>query len=105
MTSFKDFVAEDSKVFFNALEFAEPHTVAEKECLVVISSENKNKSDGRFDDNYVNTESFSFLVKKSDIGFKPLVDNYIDFDSESYMVDNVVDKFDTYEVFLTAYRG
>lgn len=105
MKTFKDFVAEDNKVFFNSEEFAETHVIAEKECLIVFTNRNKAKADGRFDNNDINTVSFSFLVQKSDIGFKPLVDTFIDFDSDSYLVENVADKVDAYEVFLKANRG
>ncbi|MFV0425358.1 MAG: hypothetical protein ACK5K7_07390 [Bacilli bacterium] len=103
MKTFKDFVVQDNnEVFFNTYEFAETHTVADKECSIIFSSENKGKADSKTSDDYINAESFSFYVQKTDIGFKPIIDNLISFDNQRYIVINVIENMDTFEVFLEA---
>lgn len=104
MQTFKDFVTKDNEVFFNIDEFAETHIIANEHCNIVYTNENNIKSDGRLNDDYVNNESFSFLVKREQIGFKPIIDNLIDFDRKSYIVINVIENFDTYEIFLEVSR-
>ncbi len=103
MKIFKDFVVEDNnEVFFNTNEFAEIHKVADNDCKIVFTNQNKAKADSKISDDYNNTNSFSFLVKKEEIGFKPVVDNMIQFDTQTYTVVDVLENMFTYEVFLEA---
>lgn len=102
MRSFKDFVNDDNKVFFNTDEFSEIHDIAGYKCNIIFTNENKTKADGRLNDNYINVENFSFLVKKEEICFKPMPDNLISFDYRSYLIVDVTENIDTFEIFLEA---
>lgn len=103
MKTFKDFVVQDNnEVFFNTDEFGEVHNVADKDCTIVFTNQNKAKADSKISDDYINTESFSFLVRKEEIGFKPGVGNTLKFDKRQYHIANVIENIDTFEVFLEA---
>lgn len=105
MKKFKDFVENDNKVFFNAEEFGETHIVAGVECSIVLIDNGNSRGNVRIDDDYTNSTSFSFIILKKDIGFRPQVDESLRFDNRLYTVTNVIDKTDNYEITLEINEG
>ncbi len=101
MKTFKDFVIEDNKVFFNANEFSELKEVAGSLCKIVFIDESNKNGDNRLDDNYINSLNFSFSVLKKEIGFKPMTDRQMSFDNRNYTVVKVIDNGDTYDITLS----
>lgn len=105
MKKFKDFVENDNKVFFNLDEFGEIHTIADEECNIVFIDNGNSRGNVRIDDDYTNSTSFSFIVLKKDIGFRPQVDVSLRFDNRLYTVTSVIDKTDNYEITLEINEG
>lgn len=108
MMSFKEQLERDfDNIFFNLNEFAELHDIDGKKIPIVVDNEtllqmNLGKtadSDGIFQDNKM------FFVQKKNLNYEPVIDQIMEFDGESYQVENVLEDLGGYTIILKGNAG
>lgn len=108
MMSFKEQIERDfDNIFFNLNEFAELHDIDGKKIPIVVDNEtllqmNLGKtadSDGIFQDNKM------FFVQKKNLNYEPVIDQIMEFDGESYQVENVLEDLGGYTIILKGNAG
>lgn len=108
MMSFKEQLERDfDNIFFNLNEFAELHDIDGKKIPIVVDNEtllrmNLGKtadSDGIFQDNKM------FFVQKKNLDYEPVIDQIMEFDGESYQVENVLEDLGGYTIILKGNAG
>lgn len=104
---FKEQFLEDlDEVFFNSEEFAELHMINGQETLIVIDNDALAElyisRDTHTDQIF--TDSIMFCVRKKDLDFEPVVDQYLEYDGDSYLITNVKISTGTYTVVLGGNR-
>lgn len=108
MRTFKEQLEKDiNSIFFNPLEFAEPHTINGEPALIVIDNDylaklytgKKERDDG------ILTDKILIFIRESDISFKPIPEMLIDYDGEQYEITDVKADFGGYTIILGANQG
>ena len=100
---FKEQLQEDlNTVFFNLAEFAEMHVINGKEVPVVIDNDKLAELYiGRdIHTEQLFTDATMFYVRRDDLEFEPVPDQYLEFDGRGCMVTDVKIDDGTYTVVL-----
>lgn len=108
MRTFEEQLEKDmNSVFFNPLEFAEPHTINGEMVLAVTDSDYLAKlyMGKKERDNGILTDKILIFIRESDISFKPIPEMLIDYDGEQYEITDVKEDFGGYTIILGANQG
>lgn len=101
--NFKEQILEDlNTVFFNPDEFAEKHTINGAEVDIVVDND---KLAELFISRQINTEqlftdSIMFYVRKRDLDFEPVPEQYIEYDGHGYLITDVKTDDESYTIVL-----
>lgn len=101
--NFKEQLLEDlNTVFFNPDEFAEKHTINGVEVDIVVDND---KLAELFISRQINTEqlftdSIMFYVRKCDLDFEPVPEQYIEYDGRGYLITDVKTDDESYTIVL-----
>lgn len=104
MRTFKDFIRNDMKSFFNLNEFAEEHTINGKKITIIIDN-NKliERAQKEFDG--LSVGEILYYVKSEDLGEMPEQGTSQYFDGRNMFIFNIREDNGIYEVILQQYRG
>ena len=104
MKSFKEQLEKDiDSVFFNMLEFAEPHIIDGKETPIVLDTDRIIElSTGKtVETRGIFTDDILFFIRKKDLDYKPVAGQHMEFDGELYPISDVMEDFGGYTIILT----
>ena len=107
--NFKEQLLEDlDTVFFNPDEFAEKHTINGVEVDIVVDNDKLAELyiSRNFNSDYRNclkqlfTDSIMFYVRKCDLDFEPVPEQYIEYDGRGYLITDVKTDDESYTIVL-----
>ncbi len=100
---FKEQIAADfDAVFFNSNEFAETHTINGVDVDIVVDND-------RLAELYISknthteelfTDSILFDVRKKDLDFEPVPNQYLEYDGEGYIISDVKCDEESYTIVI-----
>ncbi len=105
--NFKNQILNDiSGVFLNIEEFGDTHNIDGEDVTVIVDDDLLEQKKLRRQDVYEETycEELLFHVAASDLPKKPIIDEHMEFDGESYRVQEVTEESGMYTVTLGANR-
>lgn len=95
-------------VFFNSNEFAEMHCIHGKEVLIIVDNDRleeleRNRRMGGYEhEEQLFTDAIMFYVRKADLDFEPVPEQYLEYDGRSYLVKSVKKDDESYAVIMEA---
>lgn len=100
---FKEQVAADlDAVFFNSEEFAESHTINGVEVEIIVDNDKLVElyisKDTHTEELF--TDSILFYIRKKDLDFEPVPNQYLEYDGRDYVISNVNDEGECYAIIM-----
>lgn len=101
MNNFKKFLFQDINTFINLDEFANVHEVNGIKVACIFDEDiNKERNINKESQNFngVFSDSISLFIRKEDLQIKPLIDEKMTIDSDLYIVQNISESDNIYEI-------
>lgn len=106
--TFKDQLEKDlDSIFFNPVEFGEPHTINGKELMIVVDNDMLAKTElGKTErDDGILSDKILIFVREKDLDFEPVSEMLIQYDGNQHEITDVLHDFGGYTIVLGAYQG